>query len=36
VILTVGPQVEAWVYIYNRPVDRLKRIVSGRFSEDTA
>ena len=33
VILTAGPQVEAWVYIYNRPVDQLKRIVSGRFSD---
>jgi gamma-glutamylcyclotransferase (GGCT)/AIG2-like uncharacterized protein YtfP len=25
--------VEAWTYIYNRPVDESKRIVSGRFLE---
>jgi gamma-glutamylcyclotransferase (GGCT)/AIG2-like uncharacterized protein YtfP len=33
VTLSAGPQVEAWIYIYNRPVDQLKRIVSGRFSD---
>ena len=25
------PDVDAWVYLYNRPVAGLKRIVSGRF-----
>ena len=28
-----GSVVEAWTYIYNRPVTQLKRIASGRFSE---
>ncbi len=26
-----GESVTAWVYIYNRPVDNLRRITSGRF-----
>lgn len=33
VTLLSGPSVEAWIYIYNRPVERLERIVSGRFDE---
>ncbi len=33
VTLSSGPSVEAWIYIYNRPIDRLKRIVSGRFND---
>ena len=33
VTLSSGPSVESWIYIYNRPVDQLKRIVSGRFSD---
>jgi gamma-glutamylcyclotransferase (GGCT)/AIG2-like uncharacterized protein YtfP len=28
-----GTMVEAWTYIYNRPVNESKRIVSGRFLE---
>ena len=28
-----GTVVEAWTYIYNRPVDETKRIVSGKFLE---
>lgn len=26
-----GPELEAWIYLYNRPVDRLVRIESGDF-----
>lgn len=33
VTLSNGPSVETWIYIYNRPVAGLQRIVSGRFSE---
>jgi gamma-glutamylcyclotransferase (GGCT)/AIG2-like uncharacterized protein YtfP len=33
VTLGGGRVVEAWTYIYNRPVDESKRIVSGRFLE---
>ena len=33
VTLLSGPSIEAWIYIYNRPVERLKWIVSGRFNE---
>ena len=33
VTVSGGSDVESWIYIYNRPVDRLQRIVSGRFSE---
>ncbi|CAN5180477.1 gamma-glutamylcyclotransferase [soil metagenome] len=36
VMLPSGPAVEAWIYIYNRPIDRLQRIVSGRFSDADA
>ena len=28
-----GTVIEAWTYVYNRPVARLKRIASGRFPE---
>ena len=28
-----GRVVDAWTYIYNRPVDEAKRIVSGKFLE---
>jgi gamma-glutamylcyclotransferase (GGCT)/AIG2-like uncharacterized protein YtfP len=28
-----GESCEAWTYLYNRPVDRLPRIASGRFME---
>jgi gamma-glutamylcyclotransferase (GGCT)/AIG2-like uncharacterized protein YtfP len=28
-----GSVVEAWTYVYNRPVTELKRITSGRFLE---
>jgi gamma-glutamylcyclotransferase (GGCT)/AIG2-like uncharacterized protein YtfP len=28
-----GGVVEAWIYIYNRPVRALERITSGRFLE---
>jgi gamma-glutamylcyclotransferase (GGCT)/AIG2-like uncharacterized protein YtfP len=31
VIREDGGVVEAWTYIYNRPVTKLKRITSGRF-----
>jgi gamma-glutamylcyclotransferase (GGCT)/AIG2-like uncharacterized protein YtfP len=31
VTLDDGTVREAWTYVYNRPVDKLKRIVSGRF-----
>ena len=31
--LADGSIVEAWTYIYNRPVDEAKRIVSGNFLE---
>ena len=33
VTLGDGSVVEAWTYIYNRPVDEAKRIVSGKFLE---
>jgi gamma-glutamylcyclotransferase (GGCT)/AIG2-like uncharacterized protein YtfP len=33
VTLADGSVVKAWTYIYNRPVDEAKRIVSGRFLE---
>ena len=33
VTLADGSVHEAWTYIYNRPVDEAKRIVSGRFLE---
>ena len=33
VTLGDGRVVEAWTYIYNRPVDATARIVSGRFLE---
>jgi gamma-glutamylcyclotransferase (GGCT)/AIG2-like uncharacterized protein YtfP len=33
VTLGEGKVTEAWTYIYNRPVDETKRIVSGRFLE---
>lgn len=33
VTLADGSVHEAWTYIYNRPVDESKRIVSGRFLE---
>ena len=33
VTLADGSVVEAWTYIYNRPVDEAKRIVSGKFLE---
>ncbi len=33
VTMDSGPQVEAWVYVYNWPVDKLQRIASGRFAE---
>lgn len=33
VTLSDGAAVEAWVYVYNRPVERLERIMSGRFDE---
>lgn len=29
--LTDGRAFEAWVYLYNRPTDGMKRIASGRF-----
>jgi gamma-glutamylcyclotransferase (GGCT)/AIG2-like uncharacterized protein YtfP len=29
-----GTVSEAWTYVYNRPVAKLKRIVSGRFLEE--
>lgn len=28
-----GESCEAWTYLYNRPIDRLPRIASGRFLE---
>jgi gamma-glutamylcyclotransferase (GGCT)/AIG2-like uncharacterized protein YtfP len=31
VTLADGTVSEAWTYVYNRPVDKLKRIASGRF-----
>jgi gamma-glutamylcyclotransferase (GGCT)/AIG2-like uncharacterized protein YtfP len=31
VTLDSGVQVEAWVYVYNWPVEKLERIASGRF-----
>jgi gamma-glutamylcyclotransferase (GGCT)/AIG2-like uncharacterized protein YtfP len=31
--LSDGTAVEAWVYVYNRPVETLERIMSGRFDE---
>jgi gamma-glutamylcyclotransferase (GGCT)/AIG2-like uncharacterized protein YtfP len=31
VTLVSGAVVEAWTYLYNWPVDRLPRIISGRF-----
>ena len=31
VTLSGGTSVEAWVYVYNWPVEKLTRIVSGRF-----
>lgn len=33
VVRGTGGPVTAWVYIYNRPVDNLRRIESGRFVE---
>ena len=33
VTMSDGSVVEAWTYIYNRPVDEAKRIVSGKFLE---
>jgi gamma-glutamylcyclotransferase (GGCT)/AIG2-like uncharacterized protein YtfP len=33
VIREDGSTVEAWTYVYNRPVAQLKRIASGRFRE---
>jgi gamma-glutamylcyclotransferase (GGCT)/AIG2-like uncharacterized protein YtfP len=33
VTLPDGTVVEAWTYIYNKPVDETKRIVSGKFLE---
>ena len=33
VTLGDGRVVEAWTYVYNRPVDEAKRIVSGKFLE---
>jgi gamma-glutamylcyclotransferase (GGCT)/AIG2-like uncharacterized protein YtfP len=33
VTLDDGTASEAWTYVYNRPVDKLKRITSGRFLE---
>ena len=33
VIREDGSTVEAWTYVYNRPVAKLKRIASGRFLE---
>ena len=34
--LADGTVMEAWTYIYNRPVDETKRIMSGRFLEDSS
>lgn len=31
----MGNSIEAWIYIYNRPVNDLLRITSGDFFEDT-
>jgi gamma-glutamylcyclotransferase (GGCT)/AIG2-like uncharacterized protein YtfP len=33
VTLDDGTVTEAWTYVYNRPVSKLKRITSGRFLE---
>jgi gamma-glutamylcyclotransferase (GGCT)/AIG2-like uncharacterized protein YtfP len=33
VSLDDGTIIEAWTYVYNRPVAKLKRIASGRFLE---
>jgi gamma-glutamylcyclotransferase (GGCT)/AIG2-like uncharacterized protein YtfP len=33
VTLEDGAVSEAWTYVYNRPVAKLKRILSGRFLE---
>jgi gamma-glutamylcyclotransferase (GGCT)/AIG2-like uncharacterized protein YtfP len=33
VTLDDGTVSEAWTYVYNRPVAKLKRIASGRFLE---
>jgi gamma-glutamylcyclotransferase (GGCT)/AIG2-like uncharacterized protein YtfP len=34
VSLASGPAEEVWTYIYNWPVDRLLRIMSGRFLDE--
>src|SRR4051812_41588967 len=34
VTLDEGTVSEAWIYVYNRPVAKLKRIMSGRFLEE--
>lgn len=36
VTLAEEAQVTSWIYLYNRPVDRLPRIASGRFLEHMA
>jgi gamma-glutamylcyclotransferase (GGCT)/AIG2-like uncharacterized protein YtfP len=36
VMLADDTRAEAWVYLYNRPVDGLPRILSGRFLEHMA
>lgn len=33
IYLSDGRKMDAWVYLYNRPVDNLKQIVSGRYLE---
>ncbi|WP_082081394.1 gamma-glutamylcyclotransferase [Methylocucumis oryzae] len=33
--LTTGKTVNAWVYVYNRDVSGLKRIISGDYLADT-
>jgi gamma-glutamylcyclotransferase (GGCT)/AIG2-like uncharacterized protein YtfP len=35
VVTSSGESVEAWMYIYNRPVADLQRIASGQFSPAT-
>jgi gamma-glutamylcyclotransferase (GGCT)/AIG2-like uncharacterized protein YtfP len=35
VVTSSGESVEAWMYIYNRPVADLQRIASGQFSPTT-
>jgi gamma-glutamylcyclotransferase (GGCT)/AIG2-like uncharacterized protein YtfP len=31
VLLDIGEQAPAWVYVYNRPVDEKRRILSGDY-----